>query len=51
MDRLGVETVQVKIGTELMQGDQLLSNCSCRGRGDDPKVEVHSKRKREAETH
>lgn len=43
--RLGVGTVQVKIGTELMQGDQLLRSCSCRGRGDDPKVEAHSKGK------
>lgn len=47
--RLGVGTVQVKMGTELMQGDWLLRSCSCRGRGDDQKVEVHSKGKREAE--
>lgn len=44
---LGVGTVQVKMGTELMQGDQLRS-CSCRG--DAPKVEAHSKGKREAES-
>lgn len=32
-----------------MQGDQLLRSCSRRGRGDDPRVEAHSKEEREAE--